>query len=250
MAPSLEGRWTNADSAEALRASYENETNATARLELLGWEPLEPPLRHLDLPEHTHVFVRDVVVLVTLRGSATVTDWLVDDVSILTGTSELISGRLASARDVVNSIRADRRFGDSVHIVAVGHSLGGFLAAHSGADTAITADSAVGPFDRVENNTREFSYRAPGDLVSSLSSSAKTIPGPGSRICSPAEFIHIGRTPNQAAMPSAIESALQGVERVADAVQSGGLYEGLREIGKIAVAEPHDLETIAQYFTP
>jgi hypothetical protein len=107
--------------------------------------------------------------LIVHRGSSTATDWLLKDVLITTGITSAFnnSPRLSSARDTTKKTEA--KYG--LPADAFGHSLGGRIAEHSGANGIImTFNKAVGLFDaRTQVNKNQVDYRSPKDIVSVLS---------------------------------------------------------------------------------
>lgn len=121
--------------------------------------------------ENTYVYVSTQTgfPLVVHRGSVSATDWLLEDVLIATGITSAFnnSPRLALARDITQKTEA--KYG--LPTDAFGHSLGGRVAEHSGANGYImTYNKAVGLFDaRTQVSKNQIDYRSPKDIVSALS---------------------------------------------------------------------------------
>lgn len=114
----------------------------------------------------------DDIPLIVHRGSVTPADWLIEDALIVTGLTELFgSPRLAFAKEI--TLRVETKYGKPTD--AFGHSLGGRLAEHSGANNIIfTYNKASGIQDIAKPiNPNQTDYRGPKDIVSLLSTTQR-----------------------------------------------------------------------------
>lgn len=140
-----------------LRASYDSVSGAAREM-----EPGYVIVPDLSTPEAKVFFSQRTGAVVCFRGSVNASDWA-ENVQLGLG---IFGPRHQRSKALMEKVQA--RYGPA-H--AVGHSLGGHLAEHSGAKGLIlTVDKAVGLRDLgAQSNPNELDIRARGDPVSALS---------------------------------------------------------------------------------
>jgi len=150
------------DVRQLIKASYNSVPDAQQRLDALGYS-LDTDLSTPEAKVAVHRLTGNPVVM--HRGSANAKDWLVSDALIALGRADRLDPRHASARALTTRMREKY----NRPVTAVGHSLGGRLAAKSGADRSISVNPAVGPRDAFRpRGAKETVLRTAADAVSLL----------------------------------------------------------------------------------
>ena len=146
-----------------LDASYQNEDEAAANLEKMGYKYD----KELSKPEHK-VFVNPItgVPQIAFRGSKTVKDWTQSNLPLLVGL-EQYSPRFQESKHITQLVEQKYKKPANVY----GHSLGGALAEKSGAKGRIYTDNkGAGILDIGKTIPKnQIDYRTQNDLPSFLS---------------------------------------------------------------------------------
>lgn len=149
------------DLTQLIAASYQGTNEGAATGAAAGYT-FDPEFSNRRQKVFTDAYGNPIV---DFTGSRVAGDWLFADLPMALGL-EQHTKRFKDSQKIVNDVR--NKYGDRP-VTAIGHSLGGSLAEHSGADRVIAVDKGVGlngiGKQLGEHNT---SIRASSDLVSGL----------------------------------------------------------------------------------